>query len=127
MRRREALPNDGKAVIIKESDKCTSLDAIAKKIDRYVDSVRRFQKVPSPRKKRSDAGISKTVTDGDLRNIVQQFRGKPGQSSKSIFTAAGRPDVPKFARNYILGTVASVKAPLKMPSPTPRHKNFLME
>ena len=51
----------------------------------------------------------------DLRNIVSQFRGKPGQSSRPIFTAVGRPDVPKPTRNDILETIASVKAPLKMP------------
>ena len=61
----------------------------------------------------------------DCWNIVSQFRGKSGQSSKSIFTAGGRPGVPKSTGNDILGTIASVKATLKMPALTSRHKrNF---
>ena len=51
-------------------------------------------------------------------NIVCQFRGKPGQSSKSIFTAAGRPDVPKSTRNDILRTIAAVKALLSNNAPS---------
>ena len=115
MGRRKALTDDEKAVIIKESAKGTSPDAIAEKIGRHVDTVKRYQKDPTPRKKRSDAGIFKAVTARDLRNIGRQLRRRPGQSSKSIFTAAGRPDVPKSTRNAILATIGSVKAPLKMP------------
>ena len=97
-----------------ESAKGTSPDAIAAKIGRHVDTVKRFQKNPTPRKKRSDAGISKTVTDRDMRNITRQLRKKPGQTSKSIFNAAGPCDVPKSTRNSIFRTVGFVVAPVKM-------------
>ena len=45
----------------------------------------------------------------------------------SIFTAAGLLDVPKFSRNAILQTICSVKAPLKLPPLTLRHKNSRVE
>ncbi|KAF2362456.1 hypothetical protein FHG87_006791 [Trinorchestia longiramus] len=47
---------------------------------------------------------------GDLKNIGCQLRRRPGQSRKSIFTASGRPDVPKSTKNAILGTIASVSS-----------------
>ena len=127
MGRGKALTEDEKAVIIKESAKGTSPDAIAAKIGRHVDTVKRFQKNPTPRKKRSDAGISKTVTDRDMRNITRQLRKKPGQTSKSIFNAAGLCDIPKSTRNSILRTVGSVVAPVKMPPLTKRHKDLRMK
>ena len=69
MWRQKALNDDKKVVIIIESSaKGTTLGAIAKKIGQ-VDTVKRFQKDPSARKKRSDTEIFKTVTERDLRNI----------------------------------------------------------
>lgn len=127
MGRGKALTDDEKAIIIKETAKGTSPDAIAEQIGRHVDSVKRFLKDPSPRKKRSDAGVSKTVSARDLRKIGRQLRRKPGQTSNTIFKAAGLPEVPKSTRNAILATMGSVKAPLKMPPLTPRHKNLRME
>lgn len=127
MGRGKALNDDEKAVIIKESAKGTSPNDIATKIGRHVDTVKRFQKNPAPRKKRSDAGTSKTVTDRDLRNIGRQVRRKPGMTSKSIFTKAGLPNVPKSTRNMILQKISSVKSPLKQPPLTPRHKNLRVE
>ena len=112
MGRQKALNDDEKAVIIKESAKCTTPDAIAQKLGYHVNIAKKFQKDPSPRKKRSEAGISKTVTERDSRNIGRQVRRRPELSSKSIFTAAGLPDVPKSSRNAILQTIGSVKAPL---------------
>ena len=44
MGRGKALTEDEKAAIIKESAKGTSSDAIAAKIGRHVDKVKRFQK-----------------------------------------------------------------------------------
>ena len=69
---------------INVSAKGTTLDAIAQKIVCHVDTVKRFQKDPWPRKKRPDAGILKTVTERDLRNIGRQLRMRPGLSSKSV-------------------------------------------
>ena len=65
MGRGKASTEDEKDVIINKSAESTSPDAIAAKIDRHVDTVKRFQKNPTPRKKLSDAGLSKTVTDRD--------------------------------------------------------------
>ena len=65
MGRGKALTEDEKAVIIKESAKGTSPDVIAAKIGCHVDTVKIFQKNPTPRKKLSNAGLSKTVTDRD--------------------------------------------------------------
>ena len=74
MGRQKALNGDEKAVIIKKSAKGITHDAIAQKIGRHVDTVKRFQKDPSPRKKRSNAEIFKTVAERDLRNIGRQVR-----------------------------------------------------
>ena len=123
----KALTDKEKEVIIKESAKGTSFDVIAEITGRHVDTVKRFLKDPSPRKKRSDAGCSKTVTDRDMRKIVRQLRRNPGQTSKSIFTSAGLPEVPKTTRNDIIRSIASFKAPLKLPPLTPRHKILRME
>lgn len=48
----------------------TPLYIFAEKLVRYVDTVRRFLKKPSPRKKGSDCGTYKNVTATDLRTIV---------------------------------------------------------
>lgn len=127
MGRGKALTVNEKEVIIKESAKGTSLADIAQIIGRHIDTVKRFLKDPSPRKKRSDAGLSKTVNDRDMRRIGRQLRRKPGQTSKSIFTAAGLPGVSKTTRNDVLRSIASIKVPLKMPPLTPRHKLLRMD
>lgn len=127
MGRGKALTSKEKEIIIKESAKGISPDVIAAKIRRHIDTVKRFLKDPSPRKKRSDAGRSRTVTTRDMRNVVRQIRKNPGQTSKSIFIAAGLPEVPKTTRNDIIRTIASVKSPLKLPPLTPRHKRLRME
>jgi len=127
MGRSRSLTEAEKATIVKESAKGSSSEAIAKKLGRHVDTVKRFQKDPSPRKKRSDSGTSRTVNERDMRNIGRELRRRPGQTSRSIFAAVGRPEVSKTTRNEILRTVASVRAPTKMPLLTPRHKNSRME
>ena len=58
--RRKALIDKKKEVIINKSAKGNSLDVINEITGRHIDIVERFLKDPSPRKKRSDAGRSKT-------------------------------------------------------------------
>uniref|UniRef100_A0A0L8H392 Tc3 transposase DNA binding domain-containing protein n=1 Tax=Octopus bimaculoides TaxID=37653 RepID=A0A0L8H392_OCTBM len=126
MGRGKGLNKEEKSIIMKESTKGTSLHVIAEKLGRHVDTVRRFLKDPSPRKKRSDCGTSKTVTARDLRNIGHKLREKPGQTSKDIFAASGLPHVPKTTRNRILGTMASVvQEPLKLPPLMPHRKSLV--
>ena len=59
--------------------------------------------------------------------IGRELRRNPGQTSKSIFAAVGRPEVSKATRNEILRTVASVRAPTNMPLLTPKYKTLRME
>lgn len=79
-----------------------------------MNTVWRFLRDPSPRKKSSDWGTPKTVIATDLMNINCKLRGKPRKKSKAIFTASGILHVPKTTRNRILGTMSSVRAPLKL-------------
>ena len=127
MGRAKVLTDVEKQIIIKETAKGTSTAVIARKLGRHIDTVRRFLKDPSPRKKRSDAGHSRTVSARDMRNVVHQLRQRPGQTSKSIFNGAGLPNVPKTTRNDILRSVASIKSPNKLPPLTQRHKNLRMQ
>ena len=119
----KALTNDEKAVIIKESAKGNSRDAIAEKIGRHV---RRFQKDPLPRKKRSDAEISKTVTDRDLRNIVSQFRGNLNNQESSFSPQLIVLPYRNPQRMTLLGRYLPWKLRWKCPL-TPRYKNSRME
>ena len=77
MGRGKALTDDEKAIIIKETAKVTSPNAIAEKIGRHVDSVKRYLKDPSAKKKRLNAGFSKAVSARDLREIGRYLRRNP--------------------------------------------------
>ena len=89
--------------------------------------MKRYQKYPTLKKKLSDAGIFKVVRAKNLRNIVCQLCRRSGQSSKSIFTAAGHPDVSKSTRNAIPVIIGLVKDLLKIPPLTPKHRSLRME
>lgn len=60
----------------------------------------------------------------NLRNVSRKLRGKPAQTSKTIFTPAGLPHVLKTTRNRILQTRASVRVPLKLPLLMLPHRNL---
>ena len=59
----KVLIDKTKEVVIKESAIGTSLDVIPEILGHHVDTVKRFLKDPSPRKKESDAVLFKSVTD----------------------------------------------------------------
>ena len=74
----KAVTDKEKKVIIRESAKGISLDVITKITERHNDSVKRLLHDLSPRKKRSDATHSKTVTDRDMSNNASHLLRSPG-------------------------------------------------
>ena len=53
--------------------------------------------------------------------------GEPGQTSKAIFTTTGLRQVLKTTRNHIIGTMASMRAPLKLPPLMLCQRNLKLE
>ena len=87
----------------------------------------RFLQNPSKTKPRSDRGVRKSVSKLDMNRLRRNLRKMPGTTSKRIFKEAGLPDVPKTTRNRMLGKLGSIKAMIKRPSLTHRHKRLRIE
>ncbi len=126
MGRGKDLNDQEKRQIVKELAKSTSLEDIAKKINRHLVTIKRFVSDPmQKRKTRSDSGVLKSVSKRDLRHIKINLRKQPGAISKRIFQASGLTGIPKTTRNRILGRIAKHKAPAQRRPPlSSRHKNL---
>ena len=90
-----------KHIIMKEIAKGTPPKVIATSICRHVDTVKGYLANPSPRKTRTDAGVLKTVTNRDRRDIKRKLLKMPGRTSKTIFEKANLPEISKFLKNNL--------------------------
>lgn len=123
MGRGKDLNDEEKSQIVKELAKSTSLEDIAKKINRHLETVKRFvADLMKKRKTRSDCGVLKSVSKRDLRRLKLNLRKQPGAISKRIFQASGLTGIAKTTRNRILGKIAKHKAPQRRPPLSSRHK-----